>query len=228
MAIKIHSTKNAAINGVKCLVYGKSGIGKTTLMATAPKPFILSCESGMLALKDSDIPYTKITSIADIDEVYEYLKSREARRKYKTICLDSISEIAEVVLAEFIKKKKDNRAAYMAMQQEMEPIVKKFRDLRRRNVVFSAKRKRVEDSDSGMTQYIASMPGKYMLEFLPYQFDEVFYMDLHEGDNGRTRRVLHTEPGFEHDAKDRSGVLAKMERPNLTRIFDKIMKKKGD
>lgn len=222
MAIKVQSTKGISSNGIKCLVYGKGGIGKTTLMGTSPKPIIISNEGGLLALKDIDIPYIEVKNLEDVENALDYVKTRKARKEFKTVCLDSISEIAEVILGEEIKKEKDPRKAYNTLYSEVSGLVRDFRDLRRRNVVFSAKRKRVADADSGFTQYIASMPGKALLEFLPYQFDEVFYFDLHEKDNGKLIRVLRTEAGFEHDAKDRSGTLNSMERPNLTRIFRKI------
>lgn len=221
MAVKIKSTKGIDENGIKVLVYGKGGIGKTTLMGTAPSPIVLSCEGGLLSLKDQDIPYIEIETVEDIYEAYEFLRGREGR-KYKTICLDSISEIAEVVLADWKKKTKDARQAYGEMAEEMAKLVKKFRDLKRRNVVFSAKRMSKEDADTGLTQYVPMMPGKNMVNFLPYQFDEVFYMTFHETDEGKKQRVIITETSFEHDAKDRSGALNNMERPNLTRIFKKI------
>jgi len=221
MAVKIKSTKGLHKNGIKVLVYGKGGIGKTKLMGTAPNPIILSCEGGLLSLEEDDIDYIDISSVDDIYEAYDFVKSKKGR-KYETVGLDSISEIAEIVLLDFKDKEKDGRQAYQKMAEEMYKIVRMFRDLRKRNVVFSAKRMSQEDADTGMTQYVASMPGKAVVNFLPYQFDEVFYMTFHENDNGNRQRVLMTDTSYEHDAKDRSGKLNKMERPNLTKIFRKI------
>lgn len=225
MAIKIKSTKGLHKNGIKVLVYGKGGIGKTKLMGTAPNPIILSCESGLLSLEEEEIDYLDIETVADIYEAYNFVKSRKGR-KYETVCLDSISEFAEIVLADHKKKTKDPRQAYGLMADEMFEIVRKFRDLKNRNVVFSAKRMAMDDADTGLTQYVASIPGKQVTNFLPYQFDEVFYMTMHESDTGKKQRVLVTETSYEHDAKDRSGKLNKLELPNLTKIFRKISGKK--
>lgn len=227
MSIKIRSTKDTASNGIKVLVYGKAGVGKTTLMGTAPRPIILSCESGLLSLKEKDLPYIEIKSVTDIYEAYEYLKGKKGKR-YKTICLDSVSEIADVVLAEFKKKEKDGRQAYMKMADEMFDLIRKFRDLKRKNVVFSAKRQSTADADTGLTQYIPGMPGQATLNFLPYQFDELFYMTFIEGNKGKKRRILLTETSYEYEAKDRSGVLNKREAPNLTKIFKKIQSTKEE
>ena len=225
MSVKIYNTKNARENGVKVLVYGKGGIGKTTLMGTAPRPFIISCESGMLALKDVDVPYTKISNIDELDEVYEFIVSGKGKR-YKTICLDSISEMGELCLAEIKTSVNDGRQAYGELADTMQEKIRMFRDIEGKNVVFSATQKRIEDSDSGLTQYVPGMPGNTLTQSMPYFFDEVFYMTLYEKSDGKAVRVLKTQTSFEHDAKDRSGELKKIELPNLTKIFNKILKGK--
>jgi len=46
MAIKLNSTSAIAATGVKILVYGQAGAGKTTLITTLPNPIILSAEGG--------------------------------------------------------------------------------------------------------------------------------------------------------------------------------------
>ena len=58
MKVNIKSTKDIALDhGIKCVVYGFSGVGKTVLCSTAPKPIVLSAESGLLSLSKVDIPY---------------------------------------------------------------------------------------------------------------------------------------------------------------------------
>ena len=50
--LKIQYTDDPQIfSGVKCVVYGPAGGGKTRLLATAPSPIILSAEKGLLSLK---------------------------------------------------------------------------------------------------------------------------------------------------------------------------------
>lgn len=222
MAIKIKYTNEVKNDGVKCLVYGKAGIGKTTLMATAPSPIVLSCESGLLSIADANLPYIEIETVDDIYEAYEYLVNGEGKDKYKTICLDSISEIAEVFLSTLKKRNKDARAAYGDLADDMGGMIRAFRDIRGKNVVFSAKRTRLTDDDTGVTSYVAAMPGKTLLNGLPFFFDEVFYMTKMQDSEGIDHRVIMTEAGFQYDAKDRSGKLNPIERPDLSYLFDKI------
>ncbi len=224
MGIKLTSTKNAHANGIKALVYGKAGIGKTTLMGTAPNPIILSAEAGLLALQDKDIPVIEIKSVQDADDAYEYLMSKDGD-KYDTICLDSISEIAEVCLTEQKSENKDGRIYWTGLADEMNKLIRKFRDMKGKNVIFSAKQIRVTDDDTGVTSYVAAMPGKNLTNGLPFFFDLVLYMSLYtDEDDGSKYRVINTSVSYNYDAKDRSGRLNKIEEPDLSKIFDKITK----
>lgn len=224
MSVKIYKTGDIEKQGIKCLVYGKSGIGKTKLLSTAPKPIIISSERGLRTIKKENIPYMSVSTVEEIYEALNYLNSDRMRKRYKTIGIDTISEMGETVLCDHKAKNKDPRKAYMALQEEMNDLIRNFRDLSGYDVVMNAKRSRVKDEDTGLTQYIASMPGQALPQGLPYFFDEVFYMDFHEKDNGSRVRVLRTDANLEYDAKDRSGKLRKMELPNLTKIFNKISK----
>ena len=221
MAVSLKSTKNVTLNGVKMLAYGNAGAGKTTLIRTMPAPVILSAEGGLLSLQDSDIPYISVSSIADIGEAYEWLLKSEESRKFKSVALDSISEIAEVVLSEEKKNTKDARAAYGSMNDRMSQLIRAFRDLPGRHVYFSAKiEKSTTDADALL--YCPSMPGKSLTQALPYFFDEVLALRLIQDDEGNVRRVLQCHGDLTYQAKDRSGKLDHYEPADLGAIIRKI------
>ena len=44
---------------IKALVYGASGVGKTTFGATAPNPIFLSAEGGLLSVADKQFDYAE-------------------------------------------------------------------------------------------------------------------------------------------------------------------------
>ena len=75
MAIKIKNTADVSANGVKILVYGQAGAGKTTLAATMPKPIIISAEGGLLSIQGASLPYIEVNSMATLMEAYEYVAS---------------------------------------------------------------------------------------------------------------------------------------------------------
>ena len=221
--VQITTTNEVAkINGVKVLVYGLAGAGKTMLVATAPKPLLISAEAGELSLKNFQIPMIKVQTMADIIEVYKWLVSSEEASQYETICLDSLSEIGEVVLADAKTRFKDARMAYGEMYERLENLVRKFRDINGKNIYMTAKCERVRDEADGCLKNAPAMPGAKLGGKLPYFFDEVFYLGVSKDTENKTFRYLQTQPSLTHMAKDRSGVLDENELPNLTKIFNKI------
>lgn len=207
--------------GVKILTYSPAGYGKTTLCATAPTPVILSAESGLLSLRKHDLPYWEIKSITDLRQAYLWAKTSTEAKQFQTICIDSISEIAETVLAFQKGKNKDGRMAYGDMIDEMNKVIKEFRDLQGFNIYMSAKQERVKNEATGVIMNVPSMPGAKLGANLPYLPDEVFQLCI-EGVGASSFRFLRCQPDFMNEAKDRSGALTAMEEPNLTKIIDKI------
>lgn len=52
MAVELRSTAGFVQEGVKVLVYGQAGAGKTRLIQTLPTPVIISAEGGLLSLRE--------------------------------------------------------------------------------------------------------------------------------------------------------------------------------
>ena len=224
MAVHITTTQQAAqLHGIKCLVYGKSGAGKTKLAATAPAPIILSAESGILSLREFQIPMIQIKTVADLTEVHQWVQNSAEAKQFATIYIDSISEIGEVVLANAKAQVKDPRQAYGELIEKMMALVKAFRDLPGKNVVMAAKQEPIKDEMTGIVQYGPSMPGSKLGPQLPYLFDEVFRLGVGKTPQGVEYRFLQTGPDLQYDAKDRSGSLDPVERPDLSFVFSKIL-----
>lgn len=221
MGIKLTTTKKS-VSAVKVLVFGEAGMGKTVLCATAPNPIIISAEAGLLSIAEFDIPVIEVKSVQDVLEAYEWVTTAPAAKKYETICLDSITEIAEVLLTEYKKQEKDPRKAYGRLNDDMSELIRKFRDLKGKNVYFSCKMTRKEDEISGITAYKPAMPGNTLINNLPYFFDEVLAIRIGKLDSGVEYRYLQTQPELQWPAKDRSGTLSKIEKPDLGYLFKKI------
>lgn len=229
MAIKIQQTSEIEFQGVKCIVYGGAGVGKTRLCATAPKPLILSAEQGLLSLSEVDVPFIEISTLADLDEAYNYIKKNN-QGQWETIALDSLSEIAEVLIARELPNHKDARQAYGVLANAMIPMLKKFRDLKNVNTIFTCKKIDIQNEDTGSVTTELFLPGKVMSNQVPYLVDELFYMDL----DRKSIPWLQTKPKRGVFAKDRSGALnpegeyAKdaSSVPDLSVLFQKIRDKK--
>ena len=224
MAIKLMSTKDIAVQGVKILVYGQSGAGKTTLNKSLRNPLVISAEAGLLSLHGTDIPYLMVNTIEELYEAYSFVL--EHLGEYETICLDSISEIAEVVLSAEKKVSKDPRQAYGAMQDKIADVIRSFRDIAGVDVYFSAKAEKTQD-EAGRILWGPSMPGNKTGQQMPYFFDEVLALRVERDSEGTTQRALLTDSDGLWLAKDRSGKLDTWETPDLGAIIDKIKGEKA-
>lgn len=222
MSIVIKTTNEAVSEGgVNILIYGASGVGKTRLVATAPNPLLISAESNIMSLADYSVPVIEVNKLADIIEVYKFLATSKEAAVYETVCLDSITEIAEIVFSTVSKTEKDKRAAYGDTGEKVRDLIRDFRDLSRFNTYFSAKMDYVSD-EVGRRFYAPMMPGKKLGFALPYFFNEVFKLDIGVDDNTKESfRYLATEATPTYIAKDASGKLDPVETPDLTHIINK-------
>lgn len=224
MAIRLTTTAQAAIdNGIKVLVHGPAGAGKTSLCATTGEPtVIISAEAGLLSLRGHDIPVIEVKSLDDVHEAYQFVTQSQDAKHFRWVCLDSISEIAEVCLTAEKAKTKDPRQAYGALQEEMGALIRAFRDLPQRNVYMSCKQERKEDQGSGAQLYFPSLPGAKLGQGVSYFFDEVFALRVERDQEGGVTRWLQTGRDFQYEAKDRSGALEMFEPCDLAAIAAKV------
>ena len=221
MAINVKTTGSLSANGVKVLVYGQAGAGKTSLIKTLPSPIVLSAEGGLLSIQDADLPFIEISDMDTLREAYTWLTQSDEAKGFQSVALDSISEIAEVVLNAEKKATKDPRQAYGAMQEQMADIIRAFRDLPGRHVYMSAKLEKTQD-EMGRVLYAPSMPGNKTGQALPYFFDEVLALRVEKDSENNTQRALMCDSDGLWLAKDRSGKLDAWEAPDLGAIIAKI------
>lgn len=226
MVIKLQSTSTISANqGIKAVVYGPAGAGKTTLCATLPSPVILSAEAGLLSLRKANLPFIVVESFDALVEAYNWVMKSAEAKQFQTICLDSVTEIAEVILCDLKTKNKDPRKAYGEVQDQMLSLLRDFRDLKEKNVYFSAKQDKIKDDSTGAIFFGPMMPGSKLPQQLPYFFDEVFQLQVFTDPQTKTEtRALRTKRDHQYEAKDRSGTLDLWEPADLGYVFEKIRK----
>ena len=207
----------------KVLVYSFAGAGKTTLCSTLPgKCLIISAESGLLSLQGKmEADVLEVSSIDDLRDAYGLLKTGD--HKYDWVCLDSFSEIAEVMLAHEKSQTKDARQAYGKVIEQGVALARAFRDLKGVGVYFTCKAERQKDEATGRIQVAISMPGARLAQSIPYLFDEVFCLITEtDKETGETQRWLQTCSDARADCKDRSGRLDAYEPADLGHVVSKI------
>lgn len=221
--MEFETPMNAATDqGLKMVVYGPAGSGKTLLCTTTDAPtLIISAEAGLLSIKDTkaDVKIHTVHNMADVAGVYEHLLKN---KDFAWVCLDSITEVAEVCLSNEKAMTKDPRQAYGELIDKMTSLIKAFRDLPGVNVVLTAKQERVQD-EGGRLIYGPSMPGSKLASKMPYYFDLVCALRVEKDNEGNITHWVQARRDGQFEAKDRSGRLEQFTEPNLAEIAKTIM-----
>lgn len=236
--MRIQSTKSYGYDSIKMLIYGSPAIGKTSLAGTTGEPTcVISAEAGLLSLSGHDIDFIDMGHDDDglmlppskrfdrLKDAFKYLMTEEAQKKYKWVFLDSLTEMGQLLHEKLLAKYPDRKDALILwgeMNTEMRSMIKAFRDIRGYNVVFTALAQPEKDENGRRSQGVM-LQGK-ISDQLPAYFDEVFYYTMIDDEVKGQTRVLFTDSTDKFVAKDRSGKLDPIEKPDLKNIAEKIRK----
>lgn len=219
----IRSTKQQLQSAkINAIIYGESGVGKTRLASTCPRPLVISAEGGVMSLAEFDIPYIEVTDLVSARAAVKYVTDHA--QEYDTVIFDSLSEIAEIVLADMLAKTPDPRKAYPDSEAAITKLIRQLRSLPC-SVIWIAKQQTGKDHLGGTT-YGPMAPGTKFPEKLPYLVDIVARMAVQsiqkEDGSTSTRRVLLTETDGSFVAKDRTGRLPAVCPANIGKILDRL------
>src|SRR5258708_31296058 len=89
--------------GVKAIIFGPAGCGKTPILNTAPRPVLLATEAGLLSMRGSTIPTYEAYTSQRIDEFFK-------RSEEHTSELQSPDHLVCRLLLEKKKKNKMNKS----------------------------------------------------------------------------------------------------------------------
>lgn len=182
---------------IKALIYGASGAGKTVFAGTAKNAIYASAEGGLLSIADKKPDFVDIKSLKDLTDLYFFLLRED--HKYKTVVIDSITEINEIIKIEI--EKKIGRAMQIQdwgdLSKKIRDIFRKFRDLPM-NVILVAQEMYINDEDK-IKKIVPSMNGKAATE-VAYFMDVVGYLHV-EADG---TRWVECESNKKFLTKDRS------------------------
>ena len=157
--------------GLVALIYGQEGSGKTTFASTAQDSrhgapvLFMDFEGGTKSIRNrDDIDVWRIDSYYDIEKSVEYITSGKNDVPYKTIVVDSLSNIQEMIVTHLTDKGKPGNFDTWNMNNDiMKGIVrdlKTFSEKTNTNVVITAlAQTREEEGTSGVVFVPKMSPG---------------------------------------------------------------------
>ena len=217
---------------INMLVYGDPGVGKTVLggsasvvEALAPVVFI-DVEGGTLSLRERypDVKVVRVKSFNDLGEVYQEL--RKPDNGFKTVVLDSITEIQKFGMYEIMKRTIENDSErdpdlpgigeWGKNTEQIRRLVRAFRDLPMNTLFLALAQTNTDKRNNSLTK--PALSAKLSNEIAGF-LDIVCYMYKKTVED-EVKRVLLTAGTDEFIAKDRTDRLPPiLEAPDMTTIY---------
>lgn len=218
------------------MVYGKPGVGKTTLAASAKNPIVLDFDRGLNRLDNPNFWIPKL-EITNYTEVTDFLQSKEIDA-FDTVIIDTVSSCVDC-MAMFImdnnSKLCSNGALSLRGFGELKAMIGNFTRLLRRknkNTIFVAHEKEEDDGEAHKVMRPdlgQGSGGKDLIKFT----DILGYMSIEGG-----KTMLTVKPYDDKIiGKNSFGLPNKMEIPNpndsgrndwFQSVIDKFLIKKAD
>lgn len=207
--------------GVKCIAYGDPGSGKTPVASTCPNPVMLACEPGLRSMATSNVPTWEGYTAQRVDEFFRWFFTSTEVKKFDTLVVDSISQMAEIYLQESIKTKKHGLQAYGEMAKNVMDHLRPLYFTQHKNTYLIAKQQLIEDN--GVKLRRPYFPGNQLNVDIPHMYDAILHLGLHNVPSVGKVKAFRCHESMEILARDRSGALTEFEQPNMADIFKKCM-----
>ncbi len=238
MTLHKGKAKDAEYRQIRALCYGKSGVGKTTSLATLPqdKTVVIGVERGLLPLRHTDLAAWGVDSYADLRDAYH--AATELDEKTSVVVVDSLSEIGELCKSHIVKERRPQKLKQLdrkltGVYEEtletqdwglydrlIQQLLSAWVQLPK-HVVFTAGEVWTEDKATSILVRTPALNGRQAQHCAVF-FDLVLYMRSEDTET-ETARVWQTYSDLTTIAKDASGSLDKVEEADWTAVFKKIL-----
>ncbi len=212
----------AAHNGIKAIIYGAAGCGKTPLVTTAPNPIYIAVERGQVSLQGTNIPAIAAYTLPEFSVALKWACESAEAKQYDTIYIDSVSHFAALVLQEELAKtsasgaKVNGQAAYGEMARRVLKCLTTLYSLPDKNVIALAQ---LNDKEGQVKPFFDGNEVNIKLRHL---FDGVWHLGMHDIPEKGVKYSLQCRETPEIFARCRFNHCDDFERPNLTYLFNKL------
>jgi hypothetical protein len=251
--MKLINTQNEELSYIKALVYGDSGVGKTTSIRTLPadRTLVLIGERGAIPLRDFDYKAIQFRTWVDVRQIYEWLNKpdacedaaiRDAIKATDIIVIDSLSEISDACCHDILTVERRKLVAQRTDNKREAPVnvyeeLMQMEDYglyrtRMGNLISAFCHLPRHVVFTSLAAWSKDKTGGDVLRLPNLSGKAAWECVAHFGlvlymtgrDDGS--KVWQTFNDGLVRAKDESGKLDQFEEPNWTKVFTKIVPKK--
>ncbi len=207
--------------GVKAIIYGAPGSGKTPLINTAPRPLLLACEPGLLSMRNSTVLTYQGYTVTEIDEFFKWFFNSEETKNFDTLAIDSISQMADIYLQEALRTNKHGLKAYGEMATRSMEHLRGIYYTRNKHAYLTAKES--SNNDNGLHYRKPYMPGQQLPVEVSHLFDEILHLGLQNIPGVGTHKGFRCNASIDTLARDRTGMLNEFEPPHFGKLVERCM-----
>lgn len=214
--------------GVKAIVYGPAGTGKTPILNSAPRPVLLATEAGLLSMRGSTIPTYEAYTSQRVDEFFKWFFNSTETKNFDTLGIDSGSQMADIYLNAALKgtskagNKKHGQAAYGEMATDTMEHLRTLFYTRYKHVYLICKEQIADIEFQSLRR--PYFPGQVLPVDVPHLYD--FILRLAKTNvPGQQGEVLAFQCNGNMNvmSRNRTGNLNDFEEPHFGKLVEKVM-----
>lgn len=214
--------------GIKAIVYGPAGVGKTPILSTAPRPLLLATEPGLLSMRTSNVPTYEAYDNKSIGDFFSWFFNSTETKNFDTLGIDSASQIADIYLNAALSgksssgNKKHGLAAYGEMADNtMEHLRTLFYTKYKHTYVICKEEIADVDYQSLRRPYFL---GKVLPVAVPHLYDFILRLaKTNVPDMVGEQLAFQCNGTMNIMARNRTGNLNNFEEPHFGRLVSKAM-----
>ncbi len=207
--------------GVKAVVYGPPGSGKTPIVNTAPRPVLLACEPGLLSMRGSTVPtFTAFTADA-LDEFSKWIFHSNEAKNFDTVAIDSGTQMAETYLERAEKSNKHGLAAYGEANENTYDFLRRLYYMQNKHVYLICKQEMA--NQQGLFIKKPYFPGRELPVKVPHLFDLILQLDVQNVPSVGQTKAFRCIQSIDVTARNRTGNLNEFEPPDFGELVKKAM-----
>lgn len=180
---------------VKMMIYGQSGMGKTTVALSAPKPLLLDFDNGVKRVNMAHLDGIDIVQVSSWQDVQQVLQ--EDLSAYQTIVVDTIGKMMDFIISYKCGTRQPQIRDWGGINAEFSWLTRTLSSLNK-NVVFVAHRDTRKEGDD--TVFIPALREKSYNSIVT-ELDLLGYLEM-RNENGVQKRTITFDPTSRNDGKN--------------------------
>ena len=210
MSLIRKSTELVIPTTVKMMIYGQSGMGKSTLALSSPNPLLLDFDGGVKRINLNHLENVDSVQVEKWEDMKELLSDVKSLSPYLSIVVDTVGKMMDYIITYKCGTRQPRIQDWGGINQEFQWFTRSLSSLNK-NIVFVAHRDTRKEGDD--TVFIPSIREKTYSSIVT-ELDLLGYLEM-KSENGRQKRTVTFDPTSRNDGKNTCSLPSVMDIPTI-------------